>query len=451
MDTELLDDELLELLKEQLWGGIKYLRPGLKDDWEPELVALLRAALWKLSIWDNDATYGASLQGLRYVDARRRGKSLPLPFFRRKLAGSNANSIHEGPVDHAPSKTQKLLYGAITVLGRYAFTRLDMHMISHPYTYPHLSHLLDRLSTVHSIASLFSFLAFLHSGRYRTILDRVLGMRLVPPDRQVAREVSFEFLNRQLVWHAFTEFLLFILPILRIGKWRRWWARFQRKMVQKGSDEKDGKGELSFLPTKTCAVCFKEGGNPSGGAGTGGLSTSTDANNPYEAECGCVYCYVCIATKIQLEEGEGWECLRCGRLVKRSWPWKGGDEGLPALPEKTEEKREKKNRGGSEEPVLVTRQDAEGHHAPPAYDSDSESSAATEVNGLRVVSPMPVPSSNGDYSEDEEDASSETTERAGWFTTRSEDGTEDEEVYATANGSEAEEEEEEDENGRRVF
>lgn len=73
MDTELLDDELLELLKEQLWGGVKYLRPGLKDDWEPELVMLLRAALWKLSIWDNNATYGASLQGLHYVDARRRG------------------------------------------------------------------------------------------------------------------------------------------------------------------------------------------------------------------------------------------------------------------------------------------------------------------------------------------------------------------------------------------
>ena len=39
---------------------------------------------------------------------------------------------------------------------------------------------------------------------YRTPLERVLGMRLVYATRQTSRAVSFEFLNRQLVWHAFT-------------------------------------------------------------------------------------------------------------------------------------------------------------------------------------------------------------------------------------------------------
>lgn len=40
--------------------------------------------------------------------------------------------------------------------------------------------------------------------RYRTMIDRVLGMRLIYAQRSVSRNVSFEFLNRQLVWEAFT-------------------------------------------------------------------------------------------------------------------------------------------------------------------------------------------------------------------------------------------------------
>jgi hypothetical protein len=40
--------------------------------------------------------------------------------------------------------------------------------------------------------------------RYRTIADRILNMRLVPLHRLVKRDVSYEFMNRQMVWHAFT-------------------------------------------------------------------------------------------------------------------------------------------------------------------------------------------------------------------------------------------------------
>lgn len=108
LDTELLDDELLDVLKQQLWGGLKYFRPSLKESFEPEFMAILRAALFKLTIWDNNATYGAALQNLKYVDARVNW-----------LAG-----------DRAPSRTQKILYGMITVGGRYLYTRLNLWLLS---------------------------------------------------------------------------------------------------------------------------------------------------------------------------------------------------------------------------------------------------------------------------------------------------------------------------------
>ncbi|KAJ1931639.1 peroxisome assembly protein (Peroxin-2), partial [Linderina pennispora] len=47
--------------------------------------------------------------------------------------------------------------------------------------------------------------------------------------------------------------------------------------------------------------------------------SAEDANhiiNPYVTECGHMYCYVCIQTKI-MAEGDECCCLRCGSQVKQ--------------------------------------------------------------------------------------------------------------------------------------
>lgn len=164
-------------------------------------------------------------------------------------------------------------------------------------------------------------------------------MRLAPPSTLVSREVSFEYLNRQLVWHAFTEFLLFLLPLVGIGRWRRLISRAWKKTksslkAQEGEQNTKDQGELSFLPERTCAICYQEQ-NPAvtsenevlGASGaSGGIigSAQTDITNPYETiPCGCIYCFVCIAQKLEAEEGEGWICLRCGEVVKQCKPWNG--------------------------------------------------------------------------------------------------------------------------------
>ena len=201
-----------------------------------------------------------------------------------------------------------------------------------------LSRVSSIASTSHSIAAFASFLVFLVNGRYRTLLDRILRIRLAPPSSQVSREVSFEYLNRQLVWHAFTEFLLFLLPLVGISRWRRWLSRAWRKTktMVKGNigDENDtsSRGELAFLPERTCAICYQDQ-NPTStseneliaiSSVSGGIvgSAQTDITNPYETiPCGCIYCFVCIAKKLETEEGEGWICLRCGELVKECKPW----------------------------------------------------------------------------------------------------------------------------------
>lgn len=324
VDAELLDEELLGLLREQVGDALKYfggLGSALKDEWADEMLLVLRGILFKLTVWDHDATYGAALQNLRYTDAR-----------------------HSGPVPVPPSTAQKSLYGLVTVCGRYAWARLEGWLLQqdngldepHPRV-KRLKKLTSMAESAHAGAAFVSFLVFLLHGRHRTLLDRILRMRLAPPTSQVSREVSFEYLNRQLVWHAFTEFLLFVLPLIGINKWRRWLTRTWRKTKRAVSSSTDAepddkKGEYSFLPERTCAICYQDQNTASteqeilAAAASSGVvgSAQTDITNPYETiPCGCVYCFVCLATRIEGEDGEGWTCLRCGEVVKECRPWSG--------------------------------------------------------------------------------------------------------------------------------
>ncbi len=127
-------------------------------------------------------------------------------------------------------------------------------------------------------------------------------MRLIYAERTVNRNVSFEYLNRQLVWHAFTvrpvslrdlaqdaepspiqEFLVFLLPLLRPRRILRRIMRMQlhlsalallqrivprqvstrleqmltpRSTSKTGADEKAA-SEYARLPRSICALCFQ--------------------------------------------------------------------------------------------------------------------------------------------------------------------------------------------------
>lgn len=53
VDAELLDEELLELLKGQVGEALKYFGSHIQDEWSAEIMLALRAVLFKLSVWDH--------------------------------------------------------------------------------------------------------------------------------------------------------------------------------------------------------------------------------------------------------------------------------------------------------------------------------------------------------------------------------------------------------------
>ncbi|VVT57716.1 uncharacterized protein SAPINGB_P005834 [Magnusiomyces paraingens] len=336
LDASLLDAELYDILKTQLLSIFKTFKPGFKDRYEPEMLLILKLLIFKLTVWDNSATYGAKLQNLMFVDGRK------------------CTSIKK-PL----SQSQRLGYAILVVGGDYIWNKIESKIAalsyeSHEYnddedederpqrrlfgrhfTVARLERLSNTLSTLWSVSSLVNFVLFLYSGRYSTLILRLLRIRLVSSSpRALTRQVSFEFQNRQLVWNALTEFLLFTLPLINLGRLRRRFGKAVAYVVGgSSSGSNDGsssnqKGELYFLPEKTCAICYKDaeraitatamssaGGGDSGGDGSG---VNTDITNPYECvECGHVFCYVCLASRLVEAEGDGWTCLRCGELVQR--------------------------------------------------------------------------------------------------------------------------------------
>ncbi|KAI0092641.1 peroxisomal biogenesis factor 2, partial [Irpex rosettiformis] len=356
LDAELLDQELVNVLQEPVIKALSLVNSAFKARFEPELTLLIQLTLYKFSLWDSGASYGAKLQGLKYVLDSSRTRTLSTPLLPRKLLLAN---------------------GVITLLIPYVHTRVRALALSQAWPDAPSSdrrrkawELLTRLESTHSLLALLNFVAFLWNGRYRTITDRLLRMRLVPTQRLTTRDVSYEFMNRQMVWHAFTEFLLFLLPLINTRALSRRLSKFASQLSPSSllpspiraacglatntSDTKESrrKGQYWSLPLDQCAICYEDAStnlnltdsanaltslaNPTYST----LSTSTSPpdstegqedeppqhpiHTPYVTDCGHIYCYVCVTSRIirTADDASGsgpggtrWECLRCGENV----------------------------------------------------------------------------------------------------------------------------------------
>lgn len=273
LDAELLDSELVSMLLEPVKAALRNIRLTLPTDIEPELLLVLRLVLYKFSIWDRGATYGAMLQNLRY-----------------RNEWAHRGGLQSTSRDAKLWRIQLFLYPCLTIVLPYMHTKAERQMSHMSYSDMPPNDIrrklwsgLDRLQRVYAALSLANFLAFLSDGRYRTLTDRLLGMRLTYAQRTMNRNVSFEFLNRQLVWHAFTEFLLFLLPLIRprrlikklvrlythpwiMGAWMAVLPRMVSKRVGLYRDEK-GRARIDLHAILPASVAAHLGSGKDGKAG----------------------------------------------------------------------------------------------------------------------------------------------------------------------------------------
>jgi len=322
LDAARLDSELTSLLAEQAGRALApFLRnnPGLAARFHPEITALLEGLVFARTIARGQPTPGLTLLGLRFVDERR---SSAWWWWWRLLRGGGRRVGNNGDDDddsesqnaHLPlSAGQRTCYGLATVALTYAWDRAARSGVLASLseaprgTRAHTAAtVLRRTEAAVAVASLFNSVLFLaQRSRYRSLLEALLGAGLEPSDPMAPRTLSFDYLNRQLVWHELSELMLAILPLLDRRMLSRC-ARAMRALVgssRVASSSTDSAGEAAADDPEAATT-------PSAPCGTCG---AREPSTPFAAvPCMHPHCYYCLASVCASDPSH--ECW-CGERV----------------------------------------------------------------------------------------------------------------------------------------
>jgi len=136
------------------------------------------------------------------------------------------NDVARAPQDVAALSTiQKILYGVFTIGGEWLWARITRLSINQGWGdmaeddwQRKVWKIMTYVENTYRALTILNFVLFLRNGQYVSLINRILGMRLVYNKANMTRRVSFELLNRQLVWLGFSEFLLFLLPLINMDR-----------------------------------------------------------------------------------------------------------------------------------------------------------------------------------------------------------------------------------------
>ncbi|KAJ8021587.1 Peroxisome biogenesis factor 2 [Holothuria leucospilota] len=268
LDSHQLDNEIHLLLKAQVNNVFHFFQasPGILSVIEPELNAALRFILWKYSIDKSSSTFGQRLLNLQY-------------------ASENSSKVM--------TYRQKWLYALVVIGCRWFQDRsYDLSKLTdNVEAFEMVWNAIDWLERVLKIAAVVNFLVFLRQGTYQTILERLLGIRAGFDSPQAIRQVSFEFMTRELLWHGFAEFLFFLLPFVNFQRLKN---NIRRRLLvgQRPSTENLSEVRRAQFLYEECAVCGEW------------------PTNPQEIGCEHVFCFYCI--KANFKADNSYTCPSCG-------------------------------------------------------------------------------------------------------------------------------------------
>ncbi|KAK4688705.1 peroxin-2, partial [Tremellales sp. Uapishka_1] len=358
IDSDELDQGLVSLLSETLERSIRNFQSSFTLDIKPEIGLVLKLLILNYGLFATQSTPGTRLQNLKYVNAASPSSRL--------------------------SRRQLLLYLLLhpPLFPSYLLTRLRRHALSRqwPDLPPHewrrkAWDLLVRVENAAKMWELAGWLGFLWDGKYPSLMTRILRMQLVPSSNKLTRMVSYEYMNRQLVWGAFTvcytllipmhgssgypqEFLFFALPLLpafpRLSPFGFLSILHPPEVdyssllatttkASPSSSTRAHSGLFATIPKETCPLCHLRSSTNPVALGDSGISLpplgdqkdeGKEENRiyvPAQTDCWgtCRYCYYCIMGELagfeekrrekSAEASETWECLRCGGGVTKAW------------------------------------------------------------------------------------------------------------------------------------
>ncbi|NXS91736.1 PEX2 factor, partial [Jacana jacana] len=279
LDALELNKALEQLVWSQFTSCFHGFKPGVLARFEPEVKALLWLILWRFTIYSRNATVGQAILNIQYK-----------------------NNFSQTEKYQALSKHQKLWYLILTVGGRWLEER-SYDLCSHRQlqSFCRVKHYISFGAGLVKLCGLVNFLIFLQKGNFATLTERVLGIRSVFCKPQSVRQVGFEYMNRELLWHGFAEFLIYLLPLVNLQKLK-----------------------LKLSSWSLPVAGLPEGANPLAAEGRECSLCGDWPTLPHTIGCPHLFCYYCIKSNYLVDMY--FTCPKCGSEV----------QSLQPLPYKTE-------------------------------------------------------------------------------------------------------------------
>lgn len=200
---------------------------------------------------------------------------------------------------------------------------------------------------VYLVLSFANFVGFLYNGRYLRLPDRLIGLRLVFTNaeaqrwvkissvilwyvyeivffcwNEILRGASFEFINQQLLYDGFSDFLMCLLPLVELSSVQRAWKRMSSILGVMKSKIRQNFPKLTFrgheIKLFGIATLNDTSNEVASGAQIDGHCPKCDEGlcMPFKASCGHFYCYYCLQSLVRVNSTP--ICLICSQLIDSS-------------------------------------------------------------------------------------------------------------------------------------
>eukprot|EP00041_Stephanoeca_diplocostata_P025010 m.646709 g.646709 ORF g.646709 m.646709 type:complete len:325 (+) comp22651_c0_seq82:188-1162(+) len=275
LDAARLDSLLVDMLQKQVLGLFAPLQSTVLETHVAEVKAALSAILYTGIVMPSNATYGQKLLGLQYVCHSKTSPS------RYRFAAHFVCTIV------IPLLWSKLLDAVVRLRSTDGVQDSVERIVA----------AVHRVDVALVVAKYINHILFLLHGRYLSLADRMCGMR-TSSIATVPRRISYDFLTRELLWHGFSEFAVFILPYIHLrrvqGALRRWWRKGRGRTSTTPSM---GESSPNYTRGAKCGICAVD-----------------SPWTPYSAQCcGAVFCYHCIQTNCTMDSA--YECPKCFEVL----------------------------------------------------------------------------------------------------------------------------------------
>lgn len=310
--------------------------------YKPEVDAFLRFLLWNFSMRINVPSPGDAMRNLRY-----RNEAL---YEKYPHLSVGVVSI---PNDQ-PTAYQRIGNGLFNVAVPYLWDRIREKAIDEQWmdedldvapreptsafekvlnqtglTKQNAWVLMERLETAYRILVFANAIIFIRYGRYRSVVDRLLKMRVVYAKNETIRLASYDFINQQLLHEGF-QIAMALMPLIDSLAIQQFLRRFYRLIAYISDKMMKALTSLksSVMPSSS------QNGNDSSTNANGNASVLSNGNiheldsticskcaadpacMPYVTECNHVYCYYCLKSLINTSDAASpANCLACDQQL----------------------------------------------------------------------------------------------------------------------------------------